>query len=240
MTSLSLEERARLHAALAEPARLAIVDELALSDRSPTELGRQFGLRSNLLAHHLDTLEEAGLVERVTSAGDKRRRYVRLLAAPLGQLLASMVVRVPGVTFVCTANSARSQLAAAMWNQVSAVPASSAGTRPADRVHPGAVAAADRLGLDLAGARPADFDPAAVHGNLLVTVCDMAHEELVALGAATDEPVLHWSIPDPAAHGSADDFDAAANAIGERIRRLAGVVTLDTTQPPERESPPHV
>ncbi len=54
--------RASRHAALGDPVRLAIVDELASSDRSPVELRRRYGLESNLLAHHLDVLEEVGLI----------------------------------------------------------------------------------------------------------------------------------------------------------------------------------
>ncbi|MGB5757862.1 MAG: winged helix-turn-helix domain-containing protein, partial [Acidimicrobiales bacterium] len=81
--------RAQLHRALAEPHRLEIVDELALSDRSPTELGHQLGMASNLLAHHLDVLEAAGLIERVTSTGDRRRRYLRLCRARLAELAAA-------------------------------------------------------------------------------------------------------------------------------------------------------
>ena len=46
-----------MHAALGEPARLAIVDELAVSDRSPKELGERLDIPSNLLAHHLTVLE---------------------------------------------------------------------------------------------------------------------------------------------------------------------------------------
>ena len=61
-----IARQAKLHAALGEPVRLAIVDELSRSDRSPKELGERFGLRGNLLAHHLDVLEGAGFVERFT------------------------------------------------------------------------------------------------------------------------------------------------------------------------------
>lgn len=63
-----LELRAKRHAALGEPARLAIVERLLLSDASPTELGRALGLSSNLLAHHLGLLEQAGLVSRANAA----------------------------------------------------------------------------------------------------------------------------------------------------------------------------
>ena len=57
---------------------MAIVDELAVADRSPVELRRVTRTESNLLAHHLDVLEYVGLVRRKHSSGDGRRRYVQL------------------------------------------------------------------------------------------------------------------------------------------------------------------
>ena len=51
-----LLQRAAIHSALGEPARLAIIDELSVSDRSPRDLGSRLQIPSNLLAHHLDTL----------------------------------------------------------------------------------------------------------------------------------------------------------------------------------------
>ena len=75
---MNVIERAGMHAALGEPVRLAMVDDLAVSDRAPVELAERHGLASNLLAHHLDVLEQAGLIERSRSSGDGRRRYVRL------------------------------------------------------------------------------------------------------------------------------------------------------------------
>ena len=68
MGTITVAERARRHAALGDPIRLAIVDELARSDRSTMELGQQVGLASNLLAYHIDILEDAGLVRRCASA----------------------------------------------------------------------------------------------------------------------------------------------------------------------------
>jgi ArsR family transcriptional regulator, arsenate/arsenite/antimonite-responsive transcriptional repressor / arsenate reductase (thioredoxin) len=61
-------------------------------------------------------LESAGLVERVRWAGDRRRTYVRLLPVALPTVPVAEIV-VPRVVFVCTHNSARSQLAAAMWER---------------------------------------------------------------------------------------------------------------------------
>jgi DNA-binding transcriptional ArsR family regulator len=108
------------------------VDELALSDRSPSELRTQLQIGSNLLAHHLDTLEGAGLVERLGSSGDRRRKYLRLVPDGLAAIWSPVeIVSARRLLFVCTANSARSQLAAALWNDRHEVPAESAGTKPA-------------------------------------------------------------------------------------------------------------
>jgi protein-tyrosine-phosphatase len=120
------------------------------------------------------------------------------------------------VVFVCTHNSARSQLAAALWNRSSAVPAASAGTHPADAVHPRAVAAADAAGLDLHHATPARFDPSQATG-LVITVCDRAHEELESTGLRE----LHWSVPDPARDGRRRAFDAALASLADRIDAVA-------------------
>ena len=87
----SVSDRAAVHAALGDPVRLAMVDDLAVSDRSPGELAERFGLRGNLLAHHLDVLEDAGVIERFRSAGDQRRRYVRLVEASLQDLVTAEV-----------------------------------------------------------------------------------------------------------------------------------------------------
>ena len=218
-----LERRAQVHAALADPVRLGIVDEVALSDRSPTELGDRFGVRSNLLAHHLDVLEAAGVIERVVSRGDRRRRYVRLLPDGLGTLLTVPALRAVGVVFVCTRNSARSQLAAAVWNSHSAVTATSAGTEPAERVHPEAVRAARRHDLDLEGATPSPLEVDQLDDRVVVTVCDLAHEELAALTASRRRagmPVLHWSIPDPAESGTRAAFDEVVHTLEGRVHAL--------------------
>src|SRR5512147_2971352 len=137
----TLEIRAARHAALGDPARLAIVDELSVSDRAPVEIRRLLEMESNLLAHHLDVLERVGLIERSRSSGDGRRRYVHLLPDALDGLAPGRRIHAGDALFVCRANSARSQLAAGLWHQATGETATSAGTHPADRVHPGAVAA---------------------------------------------------------------------------------------------------
>lgn len=210
-----LTSRARMHAALAEPHRLAIVDELAVSDRSPKQLAESFELSTNLLAHHLDVLESAGLIERIVSAGDRRRRYVRLRREPLARLGLATARPAGSVLFVCSHNSARSQLAAALWTDRTGLPATSAGTHPAEQVHPGAVAAARRAGLDLDHARPQLLSPE-LSADVTVTVCDRAHEELTP-----PSTWWHWSVPDPVEAGTDAAFDAVVADLDTRIRTLA-------------------
>jgi ArsR family transcriptional regulator, arsenate/arsenite/antimonite-responsive transcriptional repressor / arsenate reductase (thioredoxin) len=228
MVEMSLAQRAAIHGVLADPYRLQIVDELAMSDRSPSELGISLGIGSNLLAHHLRVLEEAGIVERLASAGDARRRYVRLVpdaVSVIAEPVATLAAR--HVLFVCTANSARSQLAAAIWNARHEVPASSAGTRPAERVRGEAIEAAARAGLDLRGARTRSIDEVTDDPDLVVTVCDIAHEEVRSLPANVN--LLHWSIPDPARRRSPSAFDRALGRITARVEILAPHV-----RPPRR------
>jgi len=209
-----LSQRAEVHAALGDPIRLGIVEDLAVSDRSPTELAQSSGLASNLLAHHLDVLDDAGLIERFVSAGDRRRRYVRLVRAPLADLAIAPHTAAESVLFVCSHNSARSQLAAALYRARTGRAASSAGTHPAERVHPGAVAAARRADLDLSDAIPRQLDTTD-DVDVVVTVCDRAHEEL--------RPAphwRHWSIPDPAATGTDAAFDGVVAHLESRISSL--------------------
>lgn len=201
-----------MHAALGDELRLAIVDELALSDRSPVELRHLLGLESNLLAHHLDVLEQVGLIERSRSSGDGRRRYVRLRTAALDGLSPGRRVEPAPALFVCSANSARSQLAAALWRELTGAPAASAGSDPADAVHPGAVAAARRAGLDLTDATPRDLATLDEAPSLVITVCDRAHEEV-----AQQPTWLHWSIDDPVPIGTAAAFDATVRELRQRI-----------------------
>ncbi len=210
-----LHERATRHAALGDPMRLAIVDELAVSDRAPIELRRLIGIESNLLAHHLDVLEEVGMINRSRSSGDGRRRYVHLLRDSFSGLVPGRRLAASRAMFVCTRNSARSQLAAALWQEMTRSPAVSAGTHPAARVHPGAVAAAKRVGLDLTSARPQTLAAVRRVPDLVVTVCDQAHEEL-----EPDDSWLHWSIPDPVAAGTRKAFDATVTELRVRIAAL--------------------
>jgi ArsR family transcriptional regulator, arsenate/arsenite/antimonite-responsive transcriptional repressor / arsenate reductase (thioredoxin) len=220
--SSAVRERARVHAALGEPTRLAIVDRLMLGDASPTEIGHELGLRSNLLAHHVKLLEQVGMIERSRSEGDHRRTYLRLRSQALIGLVPVVPRSAARVVFVCTHNSARSPLAAALWARHSPVPAASAGTHPAAAVHPRAVAVARGRGLSLARAHTSRVDEVVHDGDLVVAVCDNAHEEL---GTPTGDR-LHWSIPDPARVDTDDAFEQVFRDIADRIDRLAPAIRL--------------
>lgn len=214
-----LEVRAARLAALGEPSRLRIVDLLALGDLSPTELQAEVGLSSSLLAHHLNLLEQEGVIHRSRSEADGRRSYVSLAPESLAGLLSAPVRAVERVVFVCRANSARSQLAAALWRSRSTIPAASAGTHPAERIAPGAVATAKRHRLDLDDARPRGLDDVLRDRDFVITVCDSSRELIGPRSA------LHWSVPDPVRAGERAAFDAAYEEIARRVDLLAPRLT---------------
>lgn len=214
-TTDGFRARVAKHAALADPARLRIVDLLTLGDFSPTELQAELGMPSNLLSHHLRALEEAGLAIRHRSEADGRRSYIRLAAGALEGLVPGAEHEARRVLFVCTRNSARSQLAAALWQQVSEIPSTSAGTHPADRIAQGAIDVARRHGVDLADLPPRRLDEVAGDEDFVVTVCDNAHEEIPNLGG------IHWSVPDPLRLNTEGAFEGAFADIARRISDLA-------------------
>lgn len=228
---MEFESRVMGLAALADHARLRIVDVLCAGDASPRELQMHVGLPSNLVAHHLKVLERAGLVSRHRSHADRRRTYLRLHREQLAGLLplaasAGQVDVVERVVFVCTANSARSQLAAVLWQAASPIPVTSCGTHPGVSIAAGAVAAARRHRLRLVQERPQALDGVLRTGDYVVTVCDAAHEELASAevgsgGATRLAGVSHWSVPDPVAAGSDAAFDAAYDDIAGRVAELA-------------------
>ncbi len=211
--SNDLESRARAYAALGEPSRLAIIDLLGRGDLASGELAAGLGVPTNLMAHHLQVLQDAGLVERRRSEGDARRTYVRRTPACDRLLGSEATPRPHRVAFVCSANSARSQLAEAYWRTVSDIPVVSAGTHPARSVHPRAIAVARHHGLDLTAATPKLVDDVLTGDELLIAVCDLAYEGLRA-------PSAHWSIPDPARAGDSLAFESAFTDIADRIDQL--------------------
>ncbi len=213
---MKLAGRAKVHAALGDTTRLAIADALVVGDASPGEVGARLGLPTNLVAHHVNVLVEAGVVDRVRSEHDRRRSYLRLRPLGLAALAGSPLRRPGRVLFVCTRNSARSQLAAALWATMSDVPAASAGTEPAPRVNPRAVATARRHGLRLSPVRTTHLDDVVDQCDLVIAVCDHVHETLPA-----DVSRLHWSVPDPVPVDTDEAFELAFDDIAARVGRLA-------------------
>ncbi len=216
-----MQRRARIHAALGDPARLAIVDRLTLGDASPGEIARELSLASNLVAHHVKVLAGAGLVARARSEGDRRRTYLRLEPDTLAALPPPQLGTAGRVVFVCTHNSARSQLAAALWRQRTGRPVASAGTRPAARVHPRAVKVAHRHGLILDPTATAHVADVVGRDDLVIAVCDNAYEEL----SGQARPRLHWSVPDPVRISTDAAFEAAYTDLAGRVNRLAPALT---------------
>ena len=207
-------DRAAVHAALADPARLQIIDSLSAGDTSPSELAAMLAMGSNLLAHHLHVLEKAGLITRRRSDGDRRRTYLQLIPGALDSLTRPAACTARRVLFVCTANSARSHLAAALWRRASNLPAASAGTHPAAHIEPGALAAARRHRLPMRRLRPRHISDIQQDDDLVITVCDLAHEELGRQAS------VHWSVPDPVPAGDPASFDAALAELSHRVDRL--------------------
>ena len=119
------------------------------------------------------------------------------------------------VLFLCTYNSARSQMAEALLRHVSAsrFDVFSAGTRPT-AVHPTAVTVMQEIGIDISGQRSKDVGVYVQDSfDYLIAVCDQAREECPIFPAARQQ--LHWSLPDPSA---ADGDEHARLAAFRRAR----------------------
>lgn len=216
-----LKRRVGIFAALADQNRLRIVDLLTLGDLSSSEIELLLDLRSNLVAHHLRVLEKAGIVVRTRSELDKRRTYIGLRPEVFDALPPGRVAVPERVVFVCSADSARSQLAEAIWRDASDIPTASAGMHPGPGVNRGAVEAAARHGLSIdEAARPQHISQVLAERDLVVTVCDSAHEQMIG----RDD--LHWSIPDPAPVGTPEAFDTAFALIAQRVRALSVRLTV--------------
>lgn len=212
---MELSERARIHGALADERRLKVVDALRLNDLTPSQICHILSMDSNLVAHHLSVLEDAGLVTRNVSAGDARRRYVRLVDT-VDLLETAARLELNSVLFVCTHNSARSQFAEALIESRSDIEAQSAGLRPGSRVHPKAVTVAAGHGLDLSVARPKTYSEVSANPDLIISVCDRACEAPIPFEARR----LHWSVPDPVDDGRLDGFRSAFAQISRRVDQL--------------------
>lgn len=125
------------------------------------------------------------------------------------------------VLILCTGNSARSQMAEGLVNARlgDRFIAESAGTQPAGRVHPEAIAAMREIGLDISAQRSKSIDEFRDRGfDLVITVCDDAAENCpVWLGRGAK---AHIGFPDPAAASPnhvVAQFRAVRDALQDRL-----------------------
>ena len=127
------------------------------------------------------------------------------------------------VLFLCTGNSARSQIAEKILNRKGGgrFVAESAGSQPAARVNPLAIEALERHGYFWTGGRPRGLDGLpAQHWDFVITVCDRAKE---ACPFFPGQPVMaHWGMPDPAAVTGTDQekrraFDDTVLRVSRRL-----------------------
>jgi ArsR family transcriptional regulator, arsenate/arsenite/antimonite-responsive transcriptional repressor / arsenate reductase (thioredoxin) len=229
----------------ADPLRWQLLRELAHSDRRVRELVALAGQPQNLVSYHLGQLRASGLVRARRSSFDGRDTYYHLDLARCAQSLAlagaalhpglrldpappaASVGRGPArctVLFLCTGNSARSQVAEALAQARSGgrFQAFSAGSQPKP-LHPNAVRVMASRGIDLAGRRPKHLSVfAGQRFDYVITLCDRVREVCPEFPGHPGYPgVVHWSIPDPAACGSDEDtypaFESMAAELETRI-----------------------
>jgi protein-tyrosine-phosphatase/DNA-binding transcriptional ArsR family regulator len=219
--------------AAGHPLRWRLLSELARSDLAVRELTALLDQPQNLVSYHLGKLRKADLVTARRSSADGRDTYYTLDLARCGALLAgvgaavhpALRLRPPEpdrtatarVLFLCTGNSARSQMASALLRHMSAgaVEARSAGSRPRP-VHPLAVAVLAARGIDLAGARPTHLDAfGGQRFDHVITLCDRV-KEVCPEFPGHPRPV-HWSIPEP---DGPTDFERVADELATRIAFL--------------------
>jgi ArsR family transcriptional regulator, arsenate/arsenite/antimonite-responsive transcriptional repressor / arsenate reductase (thioredoxin) len=216
------------------PLRWRLLSELARSDRQVRELKALLGQPQNLVSYHLARLRDGGLVTARRSSADGRDAYYSIDLARCGELLnaagaalhpglrlrppAGGQVRVRArVLFLCTGNSARSQIAQALLEQMAgdAVTAASAGSHP-KALHPDAVRVMGEHGIDISSRQSRHLS--VVEGerfDYVITLCDRLREICPEFPGPAE--VIHWSIPDPAAGGGYPAFRAVAAGLRTRI-----------------------
>jgi protein-tyrosine-phosphatase/DNA-binding transcriptional ArsR family regulator len=201
---------------------------LANTDLRVQELVERLDQPQNLVSYHLHKLLAAGVVREQRSIADARAVYYSLDLDRLQEILAGTGAALhpglhPGlwagqpprdlpalaypprrVLFICTHNSARSQMAEGLLRARShgQVEVFSAGTQPAG-VHPMAVQALAQMGVDISAQRSKSLDLFVGESfDDVITVCDRAREICPVFPG--DPAVIHWSIPDPLDVGGSD------------------------------------
>jgi ArsR family transcriptional regulator, arsenate/arsenite/antimonite-responsive transcriptional repressor / arsenate reductase (thioredoxin) len=234
-----------------DPIRWRLLSELARSDRRVRELCELLGRPQNLVSYHLARLRAGGVVSSRQSAADGRDSYYALDLARCGELLATSggalhpalrLAEPPTrewdrvtsssrsrVLFLCTGNSARSQMAEALVEELSggAVEARSAGSHPKP-LHPNAVRVLRERGIDIAGRRSKHLSEFAEERfDYVVSLCDRVREVCPEFPEHPD--LIHWSIPDPAREGETDAqtypaFERTADELATRIPFLLELI----------------
>jgi protein-tyrosine-phosphatase len=232
---------------VADPQRWALLCELARSDRRVSELTELVDRPQNLVSYHLRALRDAGLVSSRRSSFDGRDAYYRVDTGRCLQLLSATgsalqpgmqltVDRVPAppkrdhrprVLFLCTGNSARSQMAEALLEERSghAVHARSAGSSPKP-LHPNAIRVMAERGIDISGCRTKHLRRfTRSRFDRIVTLCDRVRE--VCPEFPHHPTVAHWSMADPSLEGDTPNanyaaFQRTADELETRIDLLLG------------------
>jgi protein-tyrosine-phosphatase len=234
------------------PLRWRLLSELARSDRRVGELCELAGRRQSLVSYHLRQLRDGGLVSLRRSTADGRDTYYVLDLGRCGELLRSAGISLhPGlvptphprpkrrtavarVLFLCTGNSARSQIAEALCEQLSAgaVIAASAGSHPKP-LHRNAVRVMRSRGIDLSGRRSKHLSElAAQRFDYVISLCDRVREVCPEFPGGPE--LIHWSIPDPAHAPGTDEetlpaFERIAAELSTRIGFLVEAIEQTTT-----------
>jgi protein-tyrosine-phosphatase len=232
---------------LANEVRWNILLLLGHSDYCVREIVGLLGQPSNLVSYHLRKLHEQKLVTDRRSTADSRDIYYSLdfaalrtlyfatadsLNPALNQPQRAPQESVPGphekparVLFLCTHNSARSQMAEGIMRHLSSgrVEALSAGSDPAE-LHPLAVKAMAKMGIDISQQRPRHLNEFGGQSfDYIVTVCDRVREACPTW--PSDPRRVHWSFLDPVAvDGSEEErlrvFEQVASQLMTRLRYL--------------------
>jgi len=237
-----------------DPVRWQLLRELARSDRRVQELTGLTGRPQNVVSYHLGQLRSAGLVSARRSSADGRDAYYRVDLPRFGTLLAETGRAVhpglqltagpagapagpPGVVvarllFLCTGNSARSQMAEALAVSRShgRAEAASAGSHPKP-VHANTVRVMRERGIEVGSRRSKHLSLfAGQRFDQVITLCDKVRE--VCPEFPGHPGYIHWSIPDPAANGGDDQatlpaFRQTADDVETRVTYLlAGLDAL--------------
>jgi ArsR family transcriptional regulator, arsenate/arsenite/antimonite-responsive transcriptional repressor / arsenate reductase (thioredoxin) len=234
------------------PLRWRLLSELAGRDLRVGELCRRLEVPQNLASYHLGRLRSAGFVRSRRSAHDGRDTYYTLDLARCGAMLSEAGAALhPGlrlvpsgtnaggrrpptgvrVLFLCTGNSARSQIAEALLEAQSEgrVTARSAGSHPKP-LHPNAVAVMRKGAIDISGRTSKHLDTfLGERFDYVISLCDRVREVCPEFPGHPD--TIHWSIPDPAREGGSDRasypaFERTAQELGDRIGFLLDAIEL--------------